>query len=134
SAVTLMTLHNSKGLEFPLVVLTGLEERGFPHARAIDEGDVEEERRLCYVGMTRARQRLVLTRARNRILFGVAQQNPASRFLREIPAEYVEARGTWVGSRDAEASRSCHGARLESPHARPDAARTAVAASPTHVA
>ncbi|HZR84868.1 MAG TPA: UvrD-helicase domain-containing protein [Candidatus Binatia bacterium] len=97
SAVTLMTLHNSKGLEFPLVVLTGMEERVFPHARAIDEGDVEEERRLCYVGMTRARQRLVLTRARNRILFGVAQQNPASRFLREIPAEYVEARGTWVG-------------------------------------
>jgi DNA helicase-2/ATP-dependent DNA helicase PcrA len=96
SAVTLMTLHNSKGLEFPLVVLTGMEERVFPHARAIDEGDVEEERRLCYVGMTRARERLVLTRARHRILFGVPQQNPPSRFLREIPAEFIDGVGGWL--------------------------------------
>ncbi len=94
AAVTLMTLHNSKGLEFPLVVLTGLEERVFPHARAIDEGDVDEERRLCYVGMTRARERLVLTRCRHRTLFGVAQQNPPSRFLREIPAELLELAGS----------------------------------------
>ena len=93
SAVTLMTLHNSKGLEFPLVILTGMEEGLFPHKRAIDEGDVEEERRLCYVGMTRARERLVLTRARHRVLFGVSQQNPPSRFLREIDGEFVEMLG-----------------------------------------
>jgi DNA helicase-2/ATP-dependent DNA helicase PcrA len=98
SAVTLMTLHNSKGLEFPVVVLTGMEEGLFPHKRAIDEGDVEEERRLCYVGMTRARERLVLTRARHRVLFGVSQQNPPSRFLREIDGEYVEMLGGTLGS------------------------------------
>jgi len=93
SAVTLLTLHNSKGLEFPVVVLTGMEEGLFPHKRAVDEGDVEEERRLCYVGMTRARERLVLTRARHRVLFGVSQQNPPSRFLREIDGEFVEMLG-----------------------------------------
>ena len=98
SAVTLMTLHNSKGLEFPVVVLTGMEEGLFPHRRAVDEGDVEEERRLCYVGMTRARERLVLTRARHRVLFGVSQQNPPSRFLREIDGEFVEMLGGAVGS------------------------------------
>ncbi|MBU6282018.1 UvrD-helicase domain-containing protein, partial [bacterium] len=93
SAVTMLTLHNSKGLEFPVVVLTGMEEGLFPHKRAIDDGDVEEERRLCYVGMTRARERLVLTRARHRVLFGVSQQNPPSRFLREIDADFVEMLG-----------------------------------------
>jgi len=92
-AVNLMTLHNSKGLEFPSVYLVGMEEGVFPHARAIDEGGLEEERRLCYVGMTRARERLVLTRARHRILFGASQQNPPSRFLREIPADFVRVFG-----------------------------------------
>jgi DNA helicase-2/ATP-dependent DNA helicase PcrA len=97
--ISLMTLHNSKGLEFPSVYLVGMEEGVFPHARALDEGGLEEERRLCYVGMTRARERLVLTRARHRILFGTSQQNPPSRFLREIPAELVRAFG--VAGEDA---------------------------------
>lgn len=88
-ALSLMTLHNSKGLEFPVVFLAGMEERVFPHARSMDEGTIEEERRLCYVGMTRAREELVLTRARHRILFGQSQQNPPSRFLREIPRELL---------------------------------------------
>ena len=94
SAITLMTLHNSKGLEFPIVYLIGMEEGVFPHARSLDEGGIEEERRLCYVGMTRARERLVLTRARRRLLFGNPQENPASRFLLEIPASLVRAIGT----------------------------------------
>ena len=92
-AISLMTLHNSKGLEFPAVYLVGMEEGVFPHARALDEGGLEEERRLCYVGMTRARERLVLTRARHRILFGSSQNNPPSRFLREIPADLVRTFG-----------------------------------------
>ncbi len=92
-AVSLMTLHNSKGLEFPLVFLVGMEEGVFPHVRSMDEGTIEEERRLCYVGMTRAREALVLTRARHRILFGTSQNNPPSRFLREIPNELLEPVG-----------------------------------------
>jgi DNA helicase-2/ATP-dependent DNA helicase PcrA len=92
-AVSLMTLHNSKGLEFPVVHLVGMEEGVFPHARALEEGDLEEERRLCYVGMTRARERLVLSLARQRVLYGVAQRNRPSRFLREIPAELVRPIG-----------------------------------------
>jgi DNA helicase-2/ATP-dependent DNA helicase PcrA len=92
-AISLMTLHNSKGLEFPAVYLVGMEEGVFPHARAVDEGGLEEERRLCYVGMTRARERLVLTRARHRILFGGSQNNPPSRFLREIPGDLVRTFG-----------------------------------------
>ncbi|MEW6270475.1 MAG: UvrD-helicase domain-containing protein [Thermodesulfobacteriota bacterium] len=94
AALTLMTLHNSKGLEFPVVYLVGMEEGVFPHSRALDEGGLEEERRLCYVGMTRAREQLVLTRARHRMLFGASQQNPPSRFLREIPADLVRAVGS----------------------------------------
>jgi DNA helicase-2/ATP-dependent DNA helicase PcrA len=94
SALSLMTLHNSKGLEFPVVYLVGMEEGVFPHLRALDDGGLEEERRLCYVGMTRARELLVLTRARHRVLFGSSQQNPPSRFLREIPAELVRVIGS----------------------------------------
>jgi DNA helicase-2/ATP-dependent DNA helicase PcrA len=92
-SISLMTLHNSKGLEFPLVFLVGMEERVFPHVRSMDEGTIEEERRLCYVGMTRAREELVLTRARHRILFGASQQNPPSRFLREIPKKLLQPVG-----------------------------------------
>ncbi|MFN2375536.1 MAG: ATP-dependent helicase [Candidatus Binatia bacterium] len=86
-AVTLMTVHNSKGLEYSHVFLLGMEEGVFPHSRSIgeDEKGIEEERRLCYVGMTRARQRLVLTRTRRRHVFGSMQYNFASRFLEEIP-------------------------------------------------
>ena len=87
----LMTLHSAKGLEFPVVFLTGLEEGLFPHQRSIEEsGRLEEERRLCYVGMTRARQQLVLSYAETRRLHGAERFSPASRFIREIPADLVE--------------------------------------------
>ena len=89
--VHLMTLHSAKGLEFPAVFLTGLEEGLFPHQRSIEEpGRLEEERRLCYVGMTRARQQLVLSYAETRRLHGSERFSPVSRFVGEIPAEFVE--------------------------------------------
>jgi DNA helicase-2/ATP-dependent DNA helicase PcrA len=88
--VTLMTLHNAKGLEFPVVFMIGLEEGVFPHMRSIEAGDVEEERRLCYVGITRARERLHLTHARVRSLFGSRDWNVPSRFLSEIPPELTD--------------------------------------------
>ncbi|MBU6146848.1 MAG: UvrD-helicase domain-containing protein [Actinomycetales bacterium] len=94
--VTLMTLHTAKGLEFPIVFLTGLEEGVFPHQRAIaarQGGQIAEERRLAYVGMTRARQRLYLTRAIGRYAWGAPVMNPPSRFLEEIPPELIEFRG-----------------------------------------
>ena len=87
-AVTLMTLHAAKGLEFPVVFITGLEESIFPHSRALyDQSEMEEERRLCYVGMTRARQELYMTYAASRLLYGGMQHNPPSRFLSEIGGE-----------------------------------------------
>ena len=89
-AVTLMTLHAAKGLEFPVVFMTGLEESIFPHSRALyDQGEMEEERRLCYVGMTRARRELYMTYASSRMLYGGVQHNPPSRFLSEINAQFV---------------------------------------------
>ncbi len=89
-SVTLMTLHAAKGLEFKAVFMIGMEERLFPHVRALDDLDgMEEERRLCYVGMTRARERLYLLHARRRQLFGQEQANLASRFLRDIPPELL---------------------------------------------
>ncbi len=102
AAVVLMTLHGAKGLEFPVAVLIGLEDGVFPHMRALTEPDeLEEERRLCYVGLTRAQERLYITHAWSRMLFGQTQYNPPSRFLNEIPAELIEepegSRGT--GSR-----------------------------------
>ncbi|MEK7860397.1 MAG: 3'-5' exonuclease, partial [Chloroflexota bacterium] len=93
-AATLITLHAVKGLEFPIVFLTGMEEGVFPHARSLEEeAEVEEERRLCYVGVTRAMHRCYLTWARQRMLFGRTSSNPPSRFLRELPHEGVERRG-----------------------------------------
>jgi DNA helicase-2/ATP-dependent DNA helicase PcrA len=90
-SVQLMSLHAAKGLEFPLVFLTGLEEGLFPHQRSIaEEGRLEEERRLCYVGMTRARQKLVLTYAELRRLHGSEHYTSPSRFLGEVPAELIE--------------------------------------------
>jgi len=90
--VTLMTLHTAKGLEFPVVFLTGLEDGTFPHMRSLnDASELEEERRLAYVGITRARQRLFLSRAGSRSAFGSPQWNPPSRFLDEIPADLL----TW---------------------------------------
>ena len=89
-AVVLMTLHSAKGLEFPVVFLTGLEEGLFPHSRSLeDESALEEERRLCYVGMTRAAERLYLTRAWRRTVFGQTQTQLASRFLAEVPRHLV---------------------------------------------
>jgi len=99
STVTLMTLHSAKGLEYPVVFLTGLEEAVFPHLRSLGEPDeLEEERRLCYVGITRAQQRLYLTHAWSRTIFGSTQYNPPSRFLEEIPAELMHAIGVGAGS------------------------------------
>lgn len=84
-AVTLMTLHGAKGLEFPVVFMTGMEESIFPHSRALfDAAEMEEERRLCYVGMTRAREELHMYYANSRMLYGNTQHNPASRFLSDI--------------------------------------------------
>jgi DNA helicase-2/ATP-dependent DNA helicase PcrA len=88
--VTLMTLHTAKGLEFPVVFLTGLEDGVFPHLRSLgDKRELEEERRLAYVGITRARQRLYLSRAVTRSAWGQPQYNPASRFLEELPEDLV---------------------------------------------
>jgi DNA helicase-2/ATP-dependent DNA helicase PcrA len=89
--VWLMTLHSAKGLEFPVVILAGLEEGLFPHSRSSeDQEELEEERRLCYVGMTRARSQLVLTGAARRRVFGEYQASEPSRFIDEVPAELVE--------------------------------------------
>jgi DNA helicase-2/ATP-dependent DNA helicase PcrA len=89
--VTLMTLHTAKGLEFPTVFLTGMEDGIFPHARTLDDPrEIEEERRLAYVGLTRAEKRLYISRAEYRLTFGSPRYNPASRFLDEIPAELIE--------------------------------------------
>ncbi len=88
--VTLMTLHNAKGLEYPIVFIAGCEEGVFPHSRALDEGGLEEERRLFYVGATRAKRELYLTHARHRAVFGQATYGLRSRFLDEIPAELTD--------------------------------------------
>ena len=88
--VTLMTLHNAKGLEFPIVFMIGLEEGIFPHSRSVEEGNVEEERRLCYVGLTRAMRDLTLTLARRRNSFGAQSYGVRSRFLDEIPRELTD--------------------------------------------
>ena len=94
SQVVLMTLHSAKGLEFPIVFILGLEDGVFPHVRALTEPhELEEERRLCYVGITRARERLHLSYAWSRSLFGSTQYNPPSRFLGELPESLVDQRG-----------------------------------------
>ena len=91
--VTMMTLHTAKGLEFPTVFLTGMEDGIFPHSRTLGEKDeIEEERRLAYVGLTRARQRLYISRAEYRSTWGAPNYNPPSRFLDEIPEEVIEWR------------------------------------------
>src|SRR5690606_7450003 len=96
--VVLMTLHSAKGLEFPVVFIVGVEESVFPHVRALTEPhEMEEERRLAYVGITRAMRRLYLTHAWSRMLFGSTQYNPPSRFLDEIPADLIELKGNVTG-------------------------------------
>ena len=109
--VTLMTLHNAKGLEFGIVFIIGLEDGVFPHMRSIESGDLEEERRLAYVGITRAKRQLYLTHARTRLLFGGRDWNMRSRFVDEIPAEFTDieegaltgpaAAATWGGGASA---------------------------------
>ncbi len=90
-AVSLLTLHAAKGLEFPVVFMLGMEEGIFPHSRCMEGGEgIEEERRLCYVGMTRAEERLFLSAAESRVIFGSVQRNGFSRFLWEIPQDMVE--------------------------------------------
>ena len=90
-AVQLMTLHSAKGLEFPLVILAGMEENLFPHRMSVEEpGRLEEERRLAYVGITRAMQKLYLTFAESRQQYGTENYNSVSRFVRDIPSEYIE--------------------------------------------
>jgi DNA helicase-2/ATP-dependent DNA helicase PcrA len=98
-----MTLHNAKGLEFPVVFMIGCEEGIFPHSRALDEGGLEEERRLCYVGITRAQRDLYLTYARTRNVFGARSYGARSRFLDEIPSALTdrEERGLTRGARPA---------------------------------
>jgi DNA helicase-2/ATP-dependent DNA helicase PcrA len=92
--VTLMTLHNAKGLEYPIVFMIGCEEGVFPHSRSVDEGTLEEERRLCYVGITRAMRDLYLTFARRRAVFGAQSYGLPSRFLSEIPPDLTDREGT----------------------------------------
>ena len=88
--VTLMTLHSAKGLEFDVVFIVGMEEGLFPHTMSLMENGLEEERRLCYVGITRARERLYLTNAKRRMLYGKDNMNLPSRFIDEIDKEYIE--------------------------------------------
>ncbi len=108
-AVTLMTLHSSKGLEFPMVFLDGLEEGVFPHSRALySDTELEEERRLCYVGMTRAKEELHLTYSRRRSLYGQPNFNPRSRFLDDIPAEWLDTL-----NREAPSAAAATGVRQE---------------------
>ncbi len=92
-AVSLMTMHSAKGLEFPYVFMIGMEESIFPTYRAVmygGEKEIEEERRLCYVGITRAKEELFLIHAKSRMMHGITQSNAASRFLKEIPEELVD--------------------------------------------
>ena len=90
-SITLMTLHSAKGLEYPVVFIVGLEETILPHSRALyDQHEMEEERRLCYVGMTRAKQELIMTHANSRLLYGGVQHNPPSRFLAEFSSEAAD--------------------------------------------
>ncbi|MCX5145924.1 MULTISPECIES: DNA helicase PcrA [unclassified Streptomyces] len=105
--ITLMTLHTAKGLEFPVVFLTGMEDGVFPHMRALGQTkELEEERRLAYVGITRARERLYLTRSSMRSAWGTPSYNPPSRFLEEIPAEYLQWKRTGAAQKPAGPMRS----------------------------
>jgi DNA helicase-2/ATP-dependent DNA helicase PcrA len=134
--VTLMTLHTAKGLEFPVVFLTGLEDGVFPHLRSLgDKPELEEERRLAYVGVTRARERLYISRAVVRSAWGAPQHNPASRFIDELPGDLVDWRRTesamtsWNRPQYGAPSRGQQ-RQFGTATARSDAARKAKAARP----
>jgi DNA helicase II / ATP-dependent DNA helicase PcrA len=127
-AMTLMTLHSAKGLEFPVVFMVGLEETIFPHSRALyDQFEMEEERRLCYVGMTRAREELYMIHAAARLLYGGMQHNPPSRFLSEISGPGVNtaasALSEFVGSGAYDSSQSSVFASSSSPKSNTDEPR-----------
>jgi DNA helicase-2/ATP-dependent DNA helicase PcrA len=110
--VTLMTLHTAKGLEFPTVFLTGMEDGVFPHARTLDDPkEIEEERRLAYVGLTRAEKRLYISRAEYRLTFGTPKYNPGSRFLDEIPTDLIE----WKNEARSSSSSGSSGLRRRTP-------------------
>jgi len=107
-----MTLHNAKGLEFPVVFMMGMEEGIFPHYRSVGDPDqLEEERRLAYVGVTRAQERLYLTHAWGRTLWGSTNYNPPSRFLSEIPADLLRE----ASAAGRQASRSAGGPKARTP-------------------
>ncbi len=105
--VWLMTVHSAKGLEFPVVIVAGLEEGVFPHMRSLEEGTVEEERRLMYVALTRAQEELYLTCAEARTMFGRTTSNPASRFIREIPDSLLR-RGERIAAPDRATAAASH--------------------------
>ncbi len=119
--VTLMTLHNAKGLEYDAVFVVGCEDGAFPHMRALEEGGEEEERRLCYVAITRARERLYMTWARERRLFGRAEHNLPSRFIDELPAELVERHQKAAVGAGGVSWNALGGRRRSRPAARPRA-------------
>ena len=127
--ILLMTLHSAKGLEFPAVFISGLEEGLFPHSRSSDDdAELEEERRLCYVGMTRARNQLVLTSANRRRVFGEYRATEPSRFIDEVPADLVE-RVEFAGSSGYAAGRSGYRSDFRvDPYARPPRGRVREAA------
>jgi DNA helicase-2/ATP-dependent DNA helicase PcrA len=127
-AVTLITLHAAKGLEFPVVFITGLEEGIFPHSRSFeDPAQMEEERRLAYVGITRARKLLYLVSAEERTLYGTSSHNEPSRFVEDIPPELVEV----MGGRSRRSTVRAAGARDGSGWGAPSASRAAFADVPT---
>jgi len=117
--VTLMTLHNAKGLEFRGVFMLGMEEGIFPHSRSIEENSLEEERRLAYVGMTRAKERLVLLHATRRSLYGRSDQNLPSRFLDELPADGVERERLRPTSWSSYGANATGGASFQAPEYAP---------------
>ena len=126
ASATLMTLHSAKGLEFQLVFMIGMEEKLFPHARALENPEqMEEERRLCYVGMTRAKKRLFLLNVRRRHIFGQEQINAPARFIADIPRELMDAGDLWQRSepsRDFSSSSSHNLASLFEDEMEPEAA------------
>ncbi len=100
TTVSLMTLHGAKGLEFPVVFMCGMEESIFPSYMSLQEGNEEEERRLCYVGITRARERLYMSHARQRTIFGKTNANQISRFMREIPEDLIGMKGPYMRKKE----------------------------------
>jgi DNA helicase-2/ATP-dependent DNA helicase PcrA len=116
AGVVMMTLHSAKGLEFPIVFLSGMEEGIFPHSRSLDsKHDLEEERRLCYVGMTRAKEKLYLTHALSRKVYGSSSYNPPSSFIEEIPEELFSSEKTDSKENDCNQSEYVVGDQVEHP-------------------